>query len=93
MSLGGLSEAKNPNEEIFELVNSIKAEFEENNYKTEKFHPISYKYQIVSGTNFFVKIQTDSEYIHAKVYVSLSNEIDSKMFKLQKNLGDEIKYF
>lgn len=93
MPLGGLSEVTKIDDEVINLVSSIKINFEELNYVTETFEPINFKIQIVNGTNFFVKIQTDSEYIHAKVYVSLSNEIDSKMFKLQKNLGDEIKYF
>ena len=93
MSLGSLGELLVVDNEVRELVSEVKSIFENENYKTEKFEPINYKIQIVNGTNFFVKINTDNQYVHLRIYKSLSGEINYSGAKLDKKLEDEITYF
>ena len=93
MPLGSLSELKQTDEEVNELVSKIKKDFEESNYKTNKFKALNYKIQIVNGTNFFIKIETDKEHVHLRVYKSLSGELDYNSSKLNKKMDDEIIYF
>lgn len=93
MPLGGLSEITKIDDEVINLVSSIKRNFEELNYVTETFEPINFKIQIVNGTNFFVKVKTDKEYVHLRIYKSLSGEIEFNRSKLDKKLNDDIIYF
>ena len=57
--IGGLTDTKPSDEEIQEIVNSIKNKFQELNYNLENFNVDSYKTQIVNGVNYFVKVETD----------------------------------
>ena len=93
--LGGLSSLKEVDNEIIDIVNSLKNNFEEKNYKTELFEAISYKSQIVNGTNFFIKVQTDKEIIHLKVYKKIKQLEPLNINDLQndKSKDDEINYF
>lgn len=93
--LGGLSSLKEIDNEIIDIVNSLKNNFEEKNYKTELFEAISYKSQIVNGTNFFIKVQTDKEFIHLKVYKKIKQLEPLNIYDLQndKSKDDEINYF
>lgn len=93
--LGGLSSLKEVDNEIIDIVNSLKNNFEEENYKTELFEAISYKSQVVNGTNFFIKVQTDKEFIHLKVYKKIKQLEPLNISDLQneKLKDDEINYF
>lgn len=93
--LGGLSQIKEADEEVNNLVKQIKVKFEELNYKTNNFTAISYKTQVVNGTNYFIKIQTDTEYVHIRVYQQLKKDepLSLSSYKLGKNKEDEITYF
>ena len=60
-----------------------------------EFTVISFRTQLVSGTNYFVKIKVDSDsYIHARLYVvpwSHIKEVTS--VQINKSLDDPIEYF
>ena len=93
--LGGLSSLKEVDTEIIDIVNSLKNNFENKNYKTELFDAISYKTQVVNGTNFFIKVQTDKEFVHLKVYkkIKQSEPLNISNLENEKSKDDEITYF
>ena len=93
MILGGLSDIRPIDEEVTNLVNNFKNKFEQERYSTNKFKPINYRIQIVNGTNYFVKVETDNEFVHLKIYQSLSQENDYLSSRINKKMEDEIKYF
>lgn len=54
---GGLGSAKEANPKISEIVQKIKPALESKSGKTfESLEPLSYKTQVVAGTNYFVKV-------------------------------------
>ena len=94
--IGGLTDAKPSNEEIEEIVNSIKNKFEELNYNSENFNVDSYKTQIVNGVNYFVKVETDKEYVHLRIHKALPHDesvISLHSHQNNKKKEDEIIYF
>ena len=93
--LGGLSSLKEVDAEIINIVSSLKNNFENENYKTELFDAISYKTQVVNGTNFFIKVQTDKEFVHLKVYkkIKQSEPLNISNLENEKSKDDEISYF
>ena len=93
--LGGLSSLKEADTEIIDIVSSLKNNFENENYKTELFDAISYKTQVVNGTNFFIKVQTDIEFVHLKVYkkIKQSEPLNISNLENEKSKDDEITYF
>lgn len=93
--LGGLSSLKEADTEIIDIVTSLKNNFENENYKTELFDAISYKTQVVNGTNFFIKVQTDTEFVHLKVYKKIKQlePLNISNLENKKSKDDEINYF
>ena len=87
MILGGLSDIRPIDEEVTNLVKNIKNRFEQERYSTNKFKPINYRIQIVNGTNYFVKVETDNEFVHLKIYQNLSQESDYLSSKINKKNG------
>lgn len=81
-----------------EVVNSVKddivARLPADDAGTGIFEPISYKTQVVAGTNFFVKIKTAADrYIHARIYRHFSGSTSLSDVQTGKTLEDEITYF
>lgn len=94
--LGGLTEEKPRDDKVDELIKVIKSEFQKKNYSTNIFEAEKYKTQIVNGTNYFIKVKTDMEYVHLRIYQSLphnNSEITYHSDQLNKNKEDEIIYF
>ena len=94
--IGGLSSAKPTNAEIEEIVSSVRNNFQEANYNTDKFETHSYKSQVVNGTNFFVKVETDKEFVHLRIHQALPNNESVVSLHSQQNnktKQDEINYF
>lgn len=73
MKAGGFTDSKQITDEIKELTKSLKTEIEDKVQSSfELFEPISYKSQVVAGTNYLVKIKVgEGEYVHAKIYKTL----------------------
>ena len=73
MMCGGFGEAKEVDETTTGIVTDIKPAVEEKLGKTfTKFEPVSFKTQVVAGTNYIVKVKIDDEkYIHIKVHKPL----------------------
>ena len=99
MKTGGLSDVKLINEEneINDLVENIKNQFEKLiGNKIHTISAISYRTQVVNGTNYFIKVLVnENQYVHLKIYEALSHEkIQPKLinYELNKTKIDEIKY-
>ena len=91
--IGGLSDIKKKDNMIIDLVNSVKNTFNETVYETNKFEVNSYKTQVVNGTIYYAKVETDKEYIHLKIHKSLpcnNSEINLMNHQDNKTLSDEI---
>ncbi|KAH9525362.1 hypothetical protein Btru_001162 [Bulinus truncatus] len=67
---GAASEVKEATEEIQEIIKEIRDELESKvNQKFPVYKAISYRSQVVAGTNFFVKIQVDdNDYVHVRIF-------------------------
>jgi len=68
--VGAPGETKPVDEETLKFVLSVKNEIEQQvGHSFEEFKPISYKTQVVSGLNYFVKIKTGAtSYIHVTIW-------------------------
>ena len=101
--LGGLqshpklaSEASDKFQQALQSV--IKFEFAEKaGFQPKKFDLISYKTQIVAGTNYFAKVEIDDgKYAHLRIFEPLpytKRPMQLHSYQLEKGLGDEIDYF
>ena len=93
---GGLSDTKNKDDTIQNIVNNFRNEIQKKVKKEfNKFEAHSYKTQVVAGTNYFVKVNTDDEYIHIRIFKSLPPENNFKLVALEMNRNEkeEIDYF
>ncbi|XP_068244918.1 cystatin-B-like [Palaemon carinicauda] len=94
MMCGGTSEPKPATEEVQAIMDNIKEAVEEKvGSSLSKFELISYKTQVVAGTNFFAKIDLGDSHVHARVYRNLSGEVSLHSVQHPKGLEDEIEYF
>jgi hypothetical protein len=70
MLCGGFSQEKEADDECKNLINSVK-----NNLKYDIIKIISYKTQVVNGTNYLIKNKIDNEnFYFVKIHKSLDNE-------------------
>eukprot|EP00296_Roombia_truncata_P010066 JP448762.1.p2 GENE.JP448762.1~~JP448762.1.p2 ORF type:complete len:99 (+),score=35.24 JP448762.1:35-331(+) len=83
------------NEEVQGLVDQLKAEINAKCNKTfSTLTAISYKTQVVAGTNYFVKIKADEEHIHARIYhVPWQNSLELTAVAGGKTADDTIEFF
>jgi len=72
---GGYSEVKKATEEVQHICDQVKSQAEAKAGTTfNKFEAISYRSQVVAGTNYIIKIDvgdTPLNYVHLYVYQSL----------------------
>ena len=95
--LGDLQLVNDEDDEINNLVNNIKNQFEQlSGKKVNIFIPISYRTQVVNGINYYIKaLVNDKKYVHLKIYEALPHEkIQPKLisYQLNKTEEDDIKY-
>ncbi|KAF4709440.1 Methyltransferase-like protein 17, mitochondrial, partial [Perkinsus olseni] len=73
---GGLGEAMAVNDTVRSLCNKVRPAIEQSNTSNaalSEFEPISYRSQVVAGTNYFVKIKVGPDaYAHARIFQSCS---------------------
>ena len=74
--MGGFGEAKNADDQVKNLVNKHKSDVEGKlNQKFDTFEAVSYKTQVVAGTNYLVKVNVGNDkYVHVKIYKKLPHE-------------------
>ncbi|KAK6986206.1 cystatin-B [Biomphalaria glabrata] len=95
---GAASDVSGANDEVHAIVKEIQSELESKANKSfPVFKAISFRSQVVAGTNFFVKIQVgDKEYLHARIFRPLPHtnkgpEVHS--YLLNKSNEDKLEYF
>ncbi|XP_019731588.1 cystatin-B-like [Hippocampus comes] len=94
--LGGLSDLTDASATIQTICESVKSKVEQ---KTGKAYSIfiakSYKSQIVSGTNYFIKVHVGgNDHIHIRVFQGLTQSGPELVsIKESKTHDDEIEYF
>ncbi|XP_073928648.1 cystatin-B isoform X2 [Castor canadensis] len=76
----------------------VKTQLEEKeNQKFSTFKAVSFKSQVVAGTNYFIKVDIgNDEYVHLRVYQSLPHEnkpLTLSAYQVKKTKQDELSYF
>ncbi|KAK2870049.1 hypothetical protein QQF64_021996 [Cirrhinus molitorella] len=95
---GGISEAKDANEEVQKICDEMKSHAENKAGRTfDVFIAKSYKTQLVAGTNYFVKVHVGGdEYIHLRIYQTLpcyGETLELSSIQASKAHHDPIEYF
>ncbi|XP_037613206.1 cystatin-B-like [Sebastes umbrosus] len=98
MMCGGIGEVQVADEEVQKICDKVKPHAEKQAGKTyDVFTAKTYKTQVVSGTNYFIKVHVGGEdHVHLRVYKPLScNGGDIELSDMQhpKSSDDEIEYF
>ncbi|KAK5583597.1 hypothetical protein RB653_005195 [Dictyostelium firmibasis] len=94
MTLGGLKqEVHTVDQEIRDVVAKV-ADDLKSKLNTTEVQPVSYKTQLVSGTNFFVKVKTSNGFAHARIYRDLQQNFSVHSVKSDDVTEEsEIAYF
>ncbi|VDI00939.1 cystatin-A/B [Mytilus galloprovincialis] len=91
---GGLSDVMQPNEEVNRIVADLKGEIEAQlGEKLNTYKVVSFKRQVVAGTNYFIKIEYGLKYVHIRVSKSLGGRVTLASVESGHKLHDLIKYF
>jgi cystatin-A/B len=99
---GGVGEAKEVTPDVQSMVNSLKDSVasvisDSKKSKLDPFKAVSFKTQVVAGTNFFIKVAIDDgkEHIHLRVHRSLGVNPVHRLASHQEghNEASEISYF
>ncbi|XP_027219101.2 cystatin-A isoform X3 [Penaeus vannamei] len=95
MMAGGISDAKPFSEEVQQLLEAVKSELEEKlGKKLDRFQLVSYKTQVVAGTNYFAKMDIGGEeLVHMRVYRNLQGEVSLHSHQHPKTREEDIVYF
>ncbi|MDK0713538.1 cystatin domain-containing protein, partial [Clostridium perfringens] len=94
---GGLSDAKKADCETQAVIEEVRGDVENKlEKKLDSYDAVSYKTQIVAGTNYFVKVNAGDEYIHLRIFAPLpcsGNPKELADLQRGKTAEDEITYF
>ncbi|EER19631.1 Cystatin B, putative [Perkinsus marinus ATCC 50983] len=97
---GGLSEARPVSDSVRRLCEQLRPAMEQSNKANtafSEFEPISYKSQVVAGTNYFVKIKVGPEaFAHVRIFQPLpcnGSNPELSSVKWDVGQGDDIAYF
>ncbi len=98
MMCGGYGDVTVADEQIQQVADSVKASVESRmNTTLNTYKAISYKSQIVAGTNYKIKVQVgDDKYIHIKVFADLpcyGGEIELTDFKADCSVDSDLDFF
>ena len=93
MMCGGFGGPRPADDEVKELVKSVKTQIEAKaNAKYNVFEAVSFTTQVVAGTNFIVKVKVGSDqYIHVKIFRPLpcnGTELEVTEVQTGKTLND-----
>ena len=97
MKTGGLSENKEVNESVTELLQVVDAKIKEN-LSLDKEDVIKchfYKSQVVAGVIYFIKISINNNYYHVKVidYLPHSKKLPELLNIISSKEDSEITFF
>jgi len=74
---GGHSSAKVADADIQELVDQVRENVQNQLGRTfTTYEAVSYRSQVVAGTNFTVKVKTDTDYVHVRIFRPLPGRGD-----------------
>lgn len=94
---GGTSDAKPADAEIQAIINEVKSAVEDKvGKKLDTYTPVSYKTQVVAGTNYFVKVNAGGEHLHLRIFAPLPHTGNRKeLADLQRGKAaeDDLSYF
>ncbi|XP_053561788.1 cystatin-B [Bombina bombina] len=95
---GGLGNAHPATPEVQAIADKVRSDIEKQSGKNfGKFIVVSFKTQVVAGTNYFIKIQVGgNEYFHVRIHESLPHDgkkVTLSGFKECKTKEEEIGYF
>ena len=93
--LGAYKESTPADQSIQEIVDSVKPTIEINAGQSfSQFNAISYKTQVVAGTNYKIKVQVgDTDYVHVTVFKPLPHTgapLEVTKVEVGKTLEDQI---
>ena len=95
---GGLGEAQPANDDIQQLVNQVKSQLAAHapGNESKDLKAISFKSQVVAGTNYFIKVHAGDQHLHLKVHKPLPhtrNPAEIMSVQSGKTHRDEILFF
>ncbi|XP_068127194.1 stefin-C-like [Hyperolius riggenbachi] len=95
---GGFGEVQQADETVQALCDAVKAQFlEQSGVNTTMFEAISYRKQVVAGTNYLIKVKcADEMYAHILVFQPLPGENKPPSlisYQLDKSEGEELVPF
>ncbi|XP_039376430.1 stefin-C-like [Mauremys reevesii] len=97
---GGFTETKPATPEVQEIADQVKPQLEEKDKKPYPvFVAITYKSQVVAGTNYLIKVSVSNstdECVHLKVFQSLPHENEGPSltsYETGKTKNDPLSYF
>ncbi|KAM6475010.1 cystatin-B-like [Liasis olivaceus] len=98
MLCGGASELKAATEETQQIIQEIKSQLEEKESRNfDIFEAVSYRTQVVAGTNYFIKVHVgNDEYVHVRVFQRLPHEnkpLELTSYQSKKAKHDDLTYF
>ncbi|XP_069929217.1 cystatin-B [Oryctolagus cuniculus] len=98
MMCGAPSPAQPATAETQDIADQVKAQLEEKeNCKFDVFKAMSFKSQVVAGTNYFIKVHVgDDRFVHLRVFRSLPHEnkpLSLAAYQANKAEHDELTYF
>uniref|UniRef100_A0A8D2JST9 Cystatin-B n=1 Tax=Sciurus vulgaris TaxID=55149 RepID=A0A8D2JST9_SCIVU len=98
MMCGAPSATQPATAETQDIADQVKSQLEEKeNQKFPVFKAVSYKSQVVAGTNYFIKVDVGSEnFVHLRVFRSLPHEnkpLTLSAYQTNKAKHDELTYF
>ncbi|XP_077416877.1 cystatin-B-like [Vanacampus margaritifer] len=98
MCCGGLADVRIADAEIQKICDQVKAEAEQKTGKTYVvFTAKNYKSQVVSGTNYFIKVLVGGDdHVHIRVHQGLphtGSKLKLADIKESKTHADAIEYF
>ena len=95
---GGTGDVKQADEEVQAIVDGLTGEINSHVGKTyTKLEAVSYKRQVVAGTNYFIKVNVgDDEHIHVRVFQALPHTGQGPALhgvQTDKSGADPVEYF
>ncbi|XP_056013774.1 cystatin-B-like [Ostrea edulis] len=97
MMCGGTSASKPADADIQAIVDEVKGAVENKlGNKLDKYDAVSYKTQVVAGTNYFVKVNIGDEHLHLRIFAPLPHTGASKeLSDMQrgKTAENDLEYF